>query len=75
MRKINCFRIDYIEEAISMCDQIAVLSKRPATVKSLYNISLSVKDKEKTPLVCRKAPEFKDYFDALWKELDVYEGE
>ncbi|MDA3730469.1 ABC transporter ATP-binding protein [Niameybacter massiliensis] len=64
-----------ISEAISMCDQIAVLSKRPATVKSLYNISLSVKDKEKTPLVCRKAPEFKDYFDALWKELDVYEGE
>ena len=62
-----------ISEAISMCDQIAVLSKRPATIKSLYNISLTV-NKEKTPLEARKASEFKDYFDALWKELDIYGG-
>lgn len=62
-----------ISEAISMCDQIAVLSKRPAMIKSVYNISLTVNG-EKTPLASRKAPEFKDYFDVLWKELDVYEN-
>ncbi|MEG0320313.1 MAG: ABC transporter ATP-binding protein, partial [Niameybacter sp.] len=62
-----------ISEAIAMCDQIAVLSKRPATIKHIYDIELTV-DKERTPLVSRKAPEFKDYFDVLWKELDVYES-
>lgn len=62
-----------ISEAISMCDQIAVLSRRPATIKSIYNISLTV-NKERTPLEARKASEFKDYFDVLWKELDIYGG-
>lgn len=58
-----------ISEAISMADKVAVLSKRPARVKSTYEIILTVED-EKTPLTARKAPEFKDYFDILWKELD-----
>lgn len=58
-----------ISEAISMADKVAVLSKRPARVKSAYDIVLTVED-EKTPLTARKAPEFKDYFDILWKELD-----
>ena len=34
---------------------------------------LSLQLMEKTPLSARKAPEFKDYFDVLWKELDIYE--
>ena len=59
-----------IAEAISMADEICVLSKRPATIKNNYKIELTVVG-EKTPLKSRKAPEFKDYFDALWKELDV----
>lgn len=59
-----------IAEAISMADQISVLSKRPAYIKQTYEISLSIQG-EKTPLKARKAPEFQYYFDALWKELDV----
>lgn len=59
-----------ISEAISMADRICVLSKRPASIKKTYEVKLSVKE-ERTPLLSRKAPEFKDYFDALWKELDV----
>ena len=62
----------YIAEAISMADQVAVLSKRPTTIKNVYDINLTI-DEEKTPLSARKSPEFKDYFDLLWKELDVYE--
>lgn len=58
-----------ISEAISMADKVAVLSKRPAQVKSTYDIVLTVEG-TKTPLTARKAPEFKDYFDILWKELD-----
>lgn len=61
-----------ISEAISMADRVAVLSKRPATIKNIYDIELSISG-EKTPLISRKAPEFKDYFDKLWKELDVNE--
>lgn len=59
-----------ISEVISMADEVCVLSKRPATIKSTYSIHLTVEG-QKTPLSSRKAPEFKDYFDTLWKELDV----
>lgn len=58
-----------ISEAISMCDRICVLSSRPATIKKTYEIHLTIEG-EKTPLTSRKAPEFKEYFDILWKELD-----
>lgn len=62
-----------ISEAISMADRVCVLSKRPACVKNTYDISLTIAG-ERTPLISRKAPEFKDYFDALWKELNDNEG-
>lgn len=62
-----------ISEAISMADSVAVLSKRPATIKNIYPINLTLNNEEKTPLTSRKTPEFKDYFDILWKELDIYE--
>lgn len=53
-----------------MADEICVLSRRPATIKNTYKMELTIVG-EKTPLKSRKASEFKDYFDALWKELDV----
>lgn len=59
-----------ISEAISMADEIDVLSKRPAVIKKIYPIKLTVEG-IRTPLNSRKAPEFNNYFDALWKELDV----
>ncbi|MCX7922813.1 MAG: ABC transporter ATP-binding protein [Clostridia bacterium] len=59
-----------IAESIGMADRVVVLSKRPATVKSIYEISLSCSDR--TPLSCREAPEFRYYFNQIWKELDVH---
>ena len=44
-------------EAISMSDKIIVLSKRPASVKSVHEINL-VTEGEKTPLKTRKVPQF-----------------
>jgi NitT/TauT family transport system ATP-binding protein len=64
------FPFFYIAEAIAMADEVAVLSNRPATIKRTHEIKLSV-DGEKSPLKARRASEFKDYFDTLWKELDV----
>lgn len=62
-----------ISEAISMVDRVIILSKRPATVKSIHAIKLTIEG-EKSPISARKAPEFKDYFNVLWKELDYNEG-
>ena len=60
-----------ISEAIAMGDKVAVLSKRPSTIKNEYKIDLSMEE-EKTPFKCRKVPKFQTYFDLLWKELDDY---
>lgn len=59
-----------ISEAISMADRVVVLTKRPASIKSIHRIQLTCDCK--TPLKCREAPEFKDYFNLIWKELDVH---
>lgn len=56
-----------------MSDQVGMLSRRPATIKGIYDIDLEMKEEEKTPLNARKAPAFQKYFDILWKELDAYE--
>ena len=59
-----------ISEAISLADRVVVLSKRPASVKKVFPIRLSLENP--SPLQAREAPEFKDYFNAIWKELDVH---
>ncbi|MEG0906639.1 MAG: ABC transporter ATP-binding protein [Clostridium sp.] len=61
-----------ISEAISMSDKVYILSKRPATIKNIYNINLKTSEK-RTPLISRNAENFKDYFNILWKEIDSSE--
>lgn len=56
-----------ISEAISMADRVIVLSNRPGTVKSIIDIRLSIDNR--TPFAARSAPEFKEYFNLIWKEL------
>ncbi len=56
-----------IAEAISTADKVIVLSKRPATIKSIVDIKLTSTDD--SPLHKRSAPEFKDYFNLIWKEM------
>ncbi len=58
-----------ISEAISMSDRIVVLTKRPATVKKIHKIEFEMENRD--PMNCRKSPKFSNYFDSLWKELDV----
>ena len=60
-----------IAEAVSMSDRIIVLTKRPGEIKSEHNIQLTTADC-KTPIICREAPEFRVYFNKIWKELDVH---
>lgn len=58
-----------IAEAISMSDRIIVLSKRPATVKKVYEINMQNKS---TPIHNRKCKEFASYYDEIWRDLDVH---
>lgn len=59
-----------ISEAISMSDRIIVLTKRPAQIKNIHEIKFDMDNRN--PLNCRKNPKFSEYFDLLWKELDVH---
>ena len=59
-----------ISEAISMADRVIILTKRPATVARIVTIDLGLTDR--TPLSSRNAPQFKSYFNLIWKELNQY---
>ena len=59
-----------ISEAVSMSDRVIVLTARPASIKSIHNIVLT--GDSDTPMRRRSAPEFKDYFNTIWRELDVH---
>ena len=53
-----------------MADRILVLGKRPAEIKKEVKICFDLK--ERTPMKARNAPQFKDYFNLIWKELNEY---
>ena len=57
-----------LSEAISAADRVIVLTSRPAHIKSILPIHMAEADR--TPLKSRNAPEFKDYFNRLWKEMN-----
>ncbi len=58
-----------LSEAIAMSDRIIVLSMRPAKIKKIHDIKLTIEG-EKTPITARNAPEYRGYFDKLWRELN-----
>jgi NitT/TauT family transport system ATP-binding protein len=60
-----------IAEAVSMSDRVIVLTKRPGEIRSEHNIQLTTAE-NKTPIKSREAPEFRFYFNKIWKELDVH---
>ena len=57
-----------ISEAIAMSDKIIVLSKRPASIINIHEISIECD--ERTPLKTRTSSEFREYFDMIWNELN-----
>lgn len=57
-----------LSEAISVADRVVVLSARPAKIKAIIPVSFGIVDR--TPMKSRNAPEFKDYFNRIWKELN-----
>ncbi|HOQ17711.1 MAG TPA: ABC transporter ATP-binding protein [Defluviitaleaceae bacterium] len=62
-----------IAEAISMADKVVVLTERPGKIKASHDIKLSIDNR--TPFKSREAPEFREYFNIIWKELKTHESE
>lgn len=58
-----------ISEAISMSDRVLVLSGRPAQLKKEIPVNLTFED-EVTPFKARSTPEFQNYFNEIWEELN-----
>ena len=54
-----------ISEALSMSDKIIILTKRPAKVKEVVEISFQ----GQTPLAKREDKEFGKYFEMIWRNL------
>ncbi len=59
-----------LSEAISMADRVLILSHRPATVQKIVSIDFA--DSDLLPMERRQASEFKQYFNEIWKELNVH---
>lgn len=57
-----------ISEAISMCDKVVVLSRRPSTIKNIFDLT-DVFGPDLTPISIRKHPLFSKYFDLIWQSL------
>lgn len=67
-KKTALFVTHDIAEAISIADRVILLTKRPASVKR----SLTIDMPGVTPLDRRSLPSFREYFNTIWKEMDVH---
>ena len=67
-KKITIMVTHDIPESITMSDNVIVLTQRPATIKNVHNIAFNLENR--TPMQCREASEFSNYFDKIWKELN-----
>ena len=57
-----------LSEAVSLADRVIVLTKRPAIIRQTIPVFFDLDND--TPLNRRNAPEFKYYFNQIWKELN-----
>ena len=60
-----------LSEAVSLADRVIILTERPATIAKIVPITFTLE--KDTPLPRRNAPEFKNYFNIIWEELNKNE--
>jgi len=58
-----------ISEAISLSDRVVVLTGRPAELRAIHDLGPL---RALSPLDRRNAPDFRTYFNLIWKELDLH---
>lgn len=60
-----------LSEAVSLADRVIILTERPASITRIVPVTFTLE--KDTPLLRRNAPEFKNYFNIIWKELNKHE--
>lgn len=60
-----------LSEAVSLADRVIILSGRPASIRQTIPLIFDLE--QDTPLNRRNSPEFKNYFNLIWKELNSHE--
>lgn len=58
-----------LEEALTMSDTIIVLSSRPSHIKNIYKLEL---DQNISSLEKKKTKEFLEYYNQIWKDIDIH---
>ena len=58
-----------IDESICMSDRVIVLTKRPAKINDILTVDFG---KERSPMKVKNNEKFKEYFNKVWKELDIH---
>ena len=62
-----------IGEAVSMTERVIVMSRRPGRIRFEHSVRFATLDGLRpAPFAARNAPEFNDYFNKLWNELEVH---
>ncbi len=56
-----------ISEAVTLCNKVIVLTKRPAAIKNIYKIAF---DQNSTPIERRSSEKFSSYYNLIWKDID-----
>jgi NitT/TauT family transport system ATP-binding protein len=56
-----------LSEAVSLGSRIIVLSSRPGRIRCVITTDF---DEELSPFMRRSTPQFKDYFNMIWKEMN-----
>ena len=51
-----------------MADRVIILSPRPAIIRKIVPIHFDLENR--TPMASRNAPDFKSYFNLIWRELN-----
>ena len=57
-----------INEALTLSERVIVFSKRPDTIKNIYEITFLG---ERSTLNTRKEKNYNEYYDKIWRDLDV----
>ena len=60
-----------ISEGISMSDRVVVLTERPGRIRAIHNIEFGTEG-DIAPLERRNRSSFREYFNLIWKELDIH---
>jgi NitT/TauT family transport system ATP-binding protein len=61
-----------ISEALAMSDRIIIMQSNPGHIKKVLQLPKTLRNE--LPFSSRKIPEFQEYFQLIWREMNENEG-